>query len=260
MSVETTDRAVRGFRLSVTERGAGDPVLLIHGTGASALGWGRTVERLEPLGRVIVYDRRGCGDSERGGAVSVREHAQDASVLLEDLDAIPAAVIGRSYGGEVAIDLALRRPELVRALVLLEPALLRLVPEAAAWEARLRERLGAAAAEGVDRVGEAFIGEVLGPSGWAGLPRDLRRSITRDGPSILAELDGGRLDAGLGELGAITAPTLVVAGADSPEPFRRVSDLVAGAIPGAELASVEGGHRVDPSEPVVLQFLERVRR
>ncbi len=260
MSAEMTDRSVRGVRLSVTERGGGEPILLIHGTGGSALGWGRGVERLEPLGRLIAYDRRGCGNSERAGDGSVRDHADDAAALLELLDASPAAVIGRSYGGEIAIDLALRHPGLLRALVLLEPALLTLVPEAVAWEARLRERLRAAASEGIDRVGEAFIGEVLGPRGWRGLPRDLRISITRDGPSILAELDGDRLDLELADLGSTAVPTLVVAGGESPPAFRRVSELVAGAIPGAELAVVESGHRVDPAEPAVIEFLERVSR
>ena len=96
MKAEARDRRVRGVRLSVTERGGGEPILLIHGTGGSALGWGRGVERLEPLGRVIAYDRRGCGDSEHAGDASVREHAEDAAVLLELLDASPAVVIGRT--------------------------------------------------------------------------------------------------------------------------------------------------------------------
>ncbi len=260
MNAETTDRNVRGVRLSVTERGGGGPILLIHGTGVSALGWGRGLGRLEPLGRVIAYDRRGYGNSERARGVSVREHAEDVAALLEVLDAAPAVVIGRSYGGEIALDLGLRHPGSLRALVLLEPSVLRLVPEAMAWEVGLRERVETAATEGIDRVGEAFIGEVLGPRGWRGLPRDLRASITRDGPAILAELDGDRLDVELADLGAIAVPTLVVAAADSPPPFRRVSELVAGSIPRAELAIVEGGHRVDPAEPAVLDFLERMSR
>ena len=73
---------------------------------------------------MIVYDRRGCARSERPEPyerTSVREHADDAAALLDALAAIPAIVIGRSYGGTVASDLALRYPDRVRALVLLEP-------------------------------------------------------------------------------------------------------------------------------------------
>jgi esterase len=50
----------------------------------------------------------------------VAEQADDAAGLLDALAALPAVVIGRSYGGAVAIDLALRNPDRVRALVLLE--------------------------------------------------------------------------------------------------------------------------------------------
>jgi pimeloyl-ACP methyl ester carboxylesterase len=75
--------------------------------------WGAAVDDLARLGRVVVYDRRGCTRSERPEpylVTSVPEHAKDAAMLLEALNAAPAVVIGRSYGGEIAIDLAQRYP------------------------------------------------------------------------------------------------------------------------------------------------------
>jgi pimeloyl-ACP methyl ester carboxylesterase len=255
------DRAVHGITLSFEERGTGAPILLIHGTGGSVLGWGRAFGELAPLGRVIAYDRRGCGRSERPtpyASTSVSEHAEDAAALLEALGALPAVAIGRSYGGGIALELALRHQGHVRALVLLEPAVLSLDAEARRWETGLRERVRVVAAGGTDRVGEAFIDEVLGERGWKGLPRDVRTSITRDGPAILAELEGGTLDVTRDRLGAIAVPTLLVAASDSPEPFRRVAELVARAIPGAQTALVPGGHRVDPADPAVLEFVRGV--
>src|SRR5438093_1274768 len=117
---------VNGVRLYYEERGTGDPIVCIHGTASSAMIWGRAVEELGPLGRLIVYDRRGCTRSERPEPyhTNVAQHADDAAALLEELGAIPAVVIGRSYGGETALDLALRYPDHVRALVLLEAAVL----------------------------------------------------------------------------------------------------------------------------------------
>jgi pimeloyl-ACP methyl ester carboxylesterase len=108
------DAHVRGIRLYYEERGAGEPILLIHGTSSSALIWGTAVDHLSQLGRVIASDRWGCTRSQRPEpylTTSVAEHADDAAALLETLDASPAIVIGRSYGGEIAIDLALRYPE-----------------------------------------------------------------------------------------------------------------------------------------------------
>jgi esterase len=70
----------------------------------------------------VVYDRRGSFRSGRPEpyVTSVHEHADDAAALIDALAAAPAIVIGRSYGGEIAVDLALRYPDRVRALALLE--------------------------------------------------------------------------------------------------------------------------------------------
>ena len=57
--------SVNGVRLHYEESGAGAPILCIHGGGSSALVWTGTAEGLARLGRVIAYDRRGCGRSER---------------------------------------------------------------------------------------------------------------------------------------------------------------------------------------------------
>src|SRR5262245_47768771 len=126
------DIRVNGVRLYYEERGQGDPILLIHGTSSSALVWQpSSIQTLASLGRLIVYDRRGCTRSERPEPyeTSVVQHSEDAAGLLEALDAVPALVIGRSYGGETAIELALRHPDEVRGLILLEAASLTLDEE-----------------------------------------------------------------------------------------------------------------------------------
>lgn len=96
---------VDGVLLYYEERGSGTPILGIHGAGSSAVFWEDAAERLSELGRVIVYDRRGSNRSERPDpyeTTSVREHSGDALGLLQTLDAQPAVLVGRSYGGTVA--------------------------------------------------------------------------------------------------------------------------------------------------------------
>jgi esterase len=250
------------IRLYYEEHGTGDPILCIHGTSSSAMIWGRAVEELARLGRVIVYDRRGCTRSQRPQpylTTSVSEHGDDAAALLETLAAMPAIVIGRSYGGEVAIDLALRYPERVRALVLLEAAILSLSPNARRWAEAVNDDVQAAAAtRGVDAVAEVFLRRVLGDATWEQFPEEAKRMFTDNSPAILAEFSGGGLQVDLAALARIQQPTLLVAAADSPEAFRQVTDAMAATIPNARTVLVGGGHLINPAEPAVLSFIQQV--
>ena len=108
--------SVNDVQLYYEERGSGTPILGIHGAGSSALVWEEAAKQLSGLGRATTYDRRGCTRSERPDpyeVTTVEEHTDDALELLRKLDARPAIVIGRSYGGTVALDLAIRYPESV---------------------------------------------------------------------------------------------------------------------------------------------------
>jgi esterase len=241
--------------------GSGEPICCIHGTSGSAALWGDAVQELARLGRVISYDRRGCGRSERPvpyDRTSVKEHADDAAALLDALDATPAIVIGRSYGGTVAAALALRHPGHVRALVLLEPDAPReLAPATARWVDDLGDRLRAVAArDGVDAIGEALIVEVAGEAAWHSFPPEVRRIVAGNGPAILAELAGEWwLPADAAALAAVSQPALLVGAADSPRELREPVEALAAALPNARTVLVEGGHLIDPAHPAVLEFV-----
>lgn len=252
---------VNGVNLYYEEHGAGaPPILCIHGTGSSALVWEDAVPALSRRGRVILYDRRGCTRSERPegyDTVDVRDHTEDAAGLLRELNAAPAVIIGRSYGGEVALDLLQHHPDLVNALILLEPSVLALTPDAAAFEAMLLAQVrSVAAADGPAPAAERFLQLVLGDAHWAEVPAPIRRIFLANAPAILAELNGARFAPDAVALAHLPRPALVVSGETSPHAFRSADEQLVTMIPGARHEIVAGGHLINPAAQVVLDFLD----
>ena len=108
--------------LAYTEHAPEQPegtVLFLAWLGGSRLGWSDTVAEIGQTYRTLAPDHRDTGDSSADSeAFSLEDLADDAAAFLLALDVAPAVVVGLSMGGMVAQHLALRHPELVRALVL----------------------------------------------------------------------------------------------------------------------------------------------
>jgi pimeloyl-ACP methyl ester carboxylesterase len=108
-----------GTRLYWEDAGSGDPVLLIMGLGMNATGWWRTVPVLAEHYRVLAFDNRGVGRSDRPpGPYSMPMLADDAVAILDAAGEQRAHVYGISLGGMIAQEVVLRQPDRVRGLVL----------------------------------------------------------------------------------------------------------------------------------------------
>ena len=252
---------VDGVRLYYEEHGAGEAIVGIHGSLSSAAFWSDAARELARHGRTIVYDRRGCSRSERPEpyVTNVHEQADDAAALIDALAAAPAIVIGRSYGGAVALDLALRYPDRVLALVQLEgDGGLSLSKTAMREVAELTEQVFSAADIDMDTVAETVVRGVLGDGVWEEFPEPVKQILTANGPAIVAELRGSYPDVTAAELGTVDQPTLLVGGKDSLLDYAAVMKRTAAAMPSARVEWVEGGHAIDPAHPAVLDFIDEV--
>src|SRR5262245_12632435 len=112
-----SDVTSTGCDLYYEEMGEGVPILLIHPAGSTASTWGTVTEELAQVGRVITYDRRGYARSGGPTVRSMSTHTADAATILEDLRTPPAVVVGTSAGAAIAVDLAVRRPDLVLVVI-----------------------------------------------------------------------------------------------------------------------------------------------
>lgn len=102
----------------------GEPLVLIPGLSADVSDYGRIIAELAKHYRVIAFDNRGAGRSDKPDApYSIAMMADDASALLDALGIGAAHIVGTSMGGRIAVDLALRHPQHVRSLILVSTAM-----------------------------------------------------------------------------------------------------------------------------------------
>lgn len=117
--VATFRLVVGGVELNVQRSGTGEVLLFLNGTNSSIAASGPLLERLRPMGELVVYDHRGMGESSSPeGPWSMLDYARDALGVMDELGIERCNVLGVSFGGMVAQELALLAPERIRRLVL----------------------------------------------------------------------------------------------------------------------------------------------
>jgi len=258
---------VNGIRIYYDVYGQGEPILLIMGLGASALGWQSQIPTLSQHLRVIAYDNRDAGRSDKVEAeYSMADMADDAAALLGRLDIGSAHVYGVSMGGMIAQELVLRHPERVRTLVLgcTSPCLLAMPPS----EKAVRDTTEAA---------ELPLREAFERTSWTGYSdgyfaahKDDLWLRVRVEAGLTPPLDALRRHYGVvgtfdvrERVGQIRVPTLVMTGDQDPLVPPANSRFLAEHIPGAEIVVFPGGRHAfnvefeEESNSAVLDFIRR---
>ncbi len=238
------------------DRGA--PMVLIHGSWIDHSNWGMVVPGLSKSFRVLTYDRRGHGKSQKVASQgSFDEDAEDAADLLHQLGLAPAHIVGNSGGSVIALKMAVRRPEVFRSLNIHEPPafdLLKGDPSMGPMLARL-DSIGKVvkALQSGDKVGGArmFAEFVTGPGGWDRMPPQQREAFIANADTFLDESkDPLGLTVDLKALSGFSRPTMLTYGGKSPASFRPVVDKVAAAIHGAKVFSFDdAGHMPHVTHP-----------
>ena len=121
MSPSNAGRRIRanGIEIWVEDSGRGAPLLCISGLGYSNWCWADLQAQLSPTHRVITFDNRGTGRTEKAPApYSIAQMAQDAASVLDALGVKQTHVIGHSMGGYIAMHLAVHHAAKVKSLTL----------------------------------------------------------------------------------------------------------------------------------------------
>ena len=256
----------------IEQAGRGEPVILLHGFGASTYSWRNVMPALAAVFRVIAIDLNGFGYTQRPRAFESYTREGQAELVLRVLDALgirSAHLVGHSYGGGLSLFLASRHPERVRSLVLIDSSAPTYADDRRSRAASLKPLLGLYLRSFVLRPGT--------------VRKALRHSFHDDSlvtPELVHEyyerlrIEGvveayhgltapARTRSEPVELEKIQAPTLVVWGAQDRLISAASGRRAAARMPDAEFVLMEGvGHvpmeeRPDELIRIVLPFLER---
>jgi pimeloyl-ACP methyl ester carboxylesterase len=250
-----------GVTLYYEIHGDGEPLVLVHGSWVDATAWRLVAPGLAESRRVLVYDRRGHSRSERPDSPgSVDEDGDDLAALLETLELAPAHVVTSSFGGNIAMRLATRRPELFRSLTCHEPPLWGLLERDPEMQELLRH--GASSLDAVGRriaggdhegAARQFADEVaFGPGAWENeLPPAMRAIFANNAPTYLDELqDPEQLRVDEDALARLELPVRLTQGSESPPTFAAVIDRITQLIPHAGRETIAGaGHAPQLTHP-----------
>jgi 3-oxoadipate enol-lactonase len=259
-----------GALLAVTAEGDGPPLLLIPGLGATRVVFRPLMPLLTAHFRVAVYDQRGIGASQVAtGPYTTAQLAGDAAAVLEALLIDRATVLGASFGGLVAQEVAVGYPDRLQALVLAAtgpgPAHLAEEPDPAAVAALLGK--GARSPEEAYRIAcTVLYSSSFQEAHPEFIEQQVRDRATRpiDGRAFRAQLDASKAHDAWDRLPSITAPTLVMHGSDDAVMPLANARLLAERIPGATMVVFDGaGHLFFHEEPertaaVVEEFVRGV--
>ena len=231
--------------LAAREAGSGPSVCLLHGLFGAARNFGAVQRRLATRFRVIALDLRNHGASPHAPGMSYATMAEDVQETLAAMGALPAAILGHSMGGKVAMWLALVRAEVVRALVVADIAPVPYPPHHREMIAAMQ---GLTLAPGLTRqAADAALAEAVPQPEVRGfLLQNLvmgEKPLWRNGlveiAAAMAEIEDFAAPAGAGYGG----PTLFVAGERSDYIRPEHEGVIQALFPAARFATVPGaGH------------------
>lgn len=250
---------VSGAEIHYEDHGAGpEAVIFAHGLLFSGRMFDSQVNALKDRYRCITFDFRGQGQSAvTTSGYDIETLSEDAAALIDALQCSPCHFVGLSMGGFVGLRLAIRRPHLIRSLVLLGTSA---DPESEDTARRYRllnfvaRRFGLRIV--VDRVMLIMFGKkFLSDPARAELRHQWRQHILANHRiGITRAVTGVVTREGVGEqLGTITAPTLIIVGDQDVAMPPAKAERIQASIRGARLVVIPGaGHTPTVEEPAAV--------
>lgn len=262
--------SANGISFAYIERGSGSPVVLVHGSVSDYREWSGQIRILARHYHVIAYSRRYHWPNLPAGNdpdASTETQADDLAAIIKAMGIGPAHIVGHSFGGAVALNLALRHPELVRTLVLAEPAVSSLLTstpenddvtkESQAIRAEMTKAFATGDAERIVRT----YAEHVAPGDFDKAASEVRQMLLANVSAFQLDFTSRRTPLTCDDAKRVTVPVLILFGDRSPLGLQRIAAAAARCIDGARLVKIrQATHWLQHDQPrafndAVLEFL-----
>jgi pimeloyl-ACP methyl ester carboxylesterase len=254
--------------LEYIDRGAGDPVVLVHGSLGDLRSWEPQVQSLAEDHRVIAYSRRyhHPNPCPPEGAYSASLHADDLAGLMSELDVPVAHVVGSSYGAYTALFLAMRHPDRVCTQVLSEPPVLPLLVDHPEGRG-IRERFladvwrpaGEVLQDGMMESGvRTFVDGLFGSGAFDGLPNEVHGLLMDNAPEFKLETATEEFWTPFtrNDAARVGTPTLLVSGGSSLRMFQLIVDELERSLPHSEQIRLpDTSHDIPGEQPTAFNAM-----
>jgi pimeloyl-ACP methyl ester carboxylesterase len=265
-------RRVNGYDISYIEVGEGIPLVCVHGTLGDFRVWSPVMGPLSQRHRVISISLRHFFPEHWDGVgtdYTIAQHVADVVGFIEALGEGPVDLMGHSRGGHIAFRVAQQRPELLRRLVLAEPVGdidASLLPPDAPPQVHT---VGTGYKVTAERVATGDIDGALtlfaenydGPGAWERVPPPVRQTWRDNARTLIGQADERRQPFTRADAEAISVPTLIMIGADTPGALPSMSRALAAHVRGSRVEVIRNArHFMFEDDPMrycaaVLEFL-----
>ncbi len=250
--------SVNGYPMAYIERGSGPVVVLVHGSLGDYRYWAQQIESLAQRYRMVAVSLRHYYPEKwdgKGDDFSLKTHAEDLAAFIDLLGAGPVYLVAHSRGGSVALGAAKTRPDLVKKLVLLEPAVPALLPKPAGPAKpdprQARAAVTATFFEKGDMEGglQYFVDDVNGPGAWKRRTEE-GRQFARDNAWTAIPMAKDSDIVACDDLRKMTMPVLLVESEKGPAWLKTILSEAAKCLPSSSRALIpNAAHQMNRDNP-----------
>ncbi len=247
---QTTSVHSEGADLVFDTRGAGRPILLIRGAGGNASGYESFANILAERYTVITFDRR-CNarsSGDRTQPLDMSQQARDVLAVMHAAGQTRTMIFGNSSGGVVGLEFASLYPESVSLLIVHEPPVINVLPDAEAWRAYNFDLIKTFEEQGPRPAMMKFAGTLKGingppPPGGLGTDEDRAFLFTKE------LLRVAHHDLDLAAIRKVGVKTILLRGALSEDAYYARTTPIVAELTGGTCITVPGNHLAFALEP-----------